>query len=581
MSSTSDGSGPKRPHATIEGKAVEVKPDPAASRAGATAGAAAGSTPGTKPSASSATPGTEQRAAAEKVAAAGASVAADTKKPEPTKSAAATTTAGAKPTAAAPPPPKGPSAFGRFVSHTMAGVAGAVLVLLAAPFIPGMAPDTSKPSPEVANRLAALEQATQKSAQPVISPELAKRLAAIEDGIGTLKTITPAVQSLGEGQIRLDAEAKSLKSQLAQRSGAGSDAERLARMEERLSALAAAALSDPKGAGPIPQLAQITGRIADLETALTNRLAAARRDMATEIENRLASTAEAAETARSGTQRLDREVTGLKSDVTRTTQRVDQLATGSDRLSEIARGAQDEIAKLQAALDAIRRETAKPADVAAAVAPAASRLGKLESSVTEVLKAEADRQRNAERIVLSLELGNLKRAMDRGGSYAAELAEVRKVAGNRLDLATLQRYQSDGLPTVAELARQFRPLTSAIIDADADNKDASVVDRLLSGAKTIVRVRKLTPESGDTSVEATVARIETALREGRLGEALSTAKTLPPKTITPATRTWLEKVEARQAVETAMATIDQQLKSSLGATPAAAAAPAATKDGKP
>ena len=581
MSSTSDGPGPKRPHATIEGKAVEVKPDPTASRTGATAGAAAGSTPGTRPGATaSVTPGTEQRAAAEKVAAAGASVAADSKKSEPGKPAA-TASAGARPAAAAPPPPTGPSAFGRFVSHAMAGIVGAVLVLLAAPFIPGMQSDTSKPAPELANRLAALEQATQKAAQPVISPELAKRLAAIEDGIGTLKTITPAVQSLGEGQIRLDAEAKALKSQLAQRTGAGSDAERIARMEERLSALAAAALSDPKGAGPIPQLAQITGRIADLETALTNRLAAARRDMATEIENRLASTAEAAETARSGTQRLDREVTGLKSDVTRTTQRVDQLATGSDRLSEIARNAQDEIAKLRTALDAIRRETAKPADVAAAVAPATTRLGKLESSVSEVLKAEADRQRNAERIVLSLELGNLKRAMDRGGSYAAELAEVRKVAGNRLDLSILQRYQSDGLPTVAELSRQFRPLTSAIIDADADNKDASVVDRLLSGAKTIVRVRKLTPEAGDSSVEATVARIELALREGRLGDALSTAKTLPPKTITPATRTWLEKVEARQAVETAMATIDQQLKSSLGATPAPATAPAATKDGKP
>jgi hypothetical protein len=304
-------------------------------------------------------------------------------------------------------------------------------------------------------------------------------------------------------------------------------------------------------------------------------LAAARRDMATEIETRLASTAEAAETARSGTQRLDREVTGLKSDVTRTTQRVDQLKTGTDRVTEIARGAQDEIAKLQQALDAIRRDTAKPADVAAAMAPAAARLGKLESSVDDVLKAEADRQRNAERIVLSLELGNLKRAMDRGGSYAAELAEVRKVAGNRLDLATLQRYQSDGLPTVAELTRQFRPLTSAIIDADVDQKDASVVDRLLSGAKTIVRVRKLTPDADDSSVEAIVARIEMALREGRLGDALATARTLPPKTITPATRTWLEKIEARQAVETAMAAIDQQLKSSLGATPPAA------KDGKP
>ena len=569
MSNTTDGPGPKRPHATIEGKAVEVKPDPAASRAGATAGAAAGSTPGP-------TPGTEQRAAAAKAAAAGATVAAESKRPDPVKPAPA---GSVKPTAAAappPPPPKAPSSFGRFLSHTAAGIAGALLVLLAAPFIPGLQSDTT-PSPDVTRRLAALEQATQKAAQPAISPELAKRLAAIEDGIGTLKTITPAVQSLGEGQIRLDAEAKALKSQFAQRTGAGSDAERVARMEERLSALAAAALSDPKGAGPIPQLAQITGRIADLESALTNRLTAARRDMTTEIESKLASTAEAAEAARSGTQRIDREVTGLKSDVTRTTQRVDQLKTGADRLEEIARGAQDEIAKLQTALDAIRRDTAKPADVAAAVAPAATRLGKLESSVSEVLKAEADRQRNAERIVLSLELGNLKRAMDRGGSYAAELAEVRKVAGNRLDLATLQRYQNDGLPTVAELTRQFRPLTSAIIDADADQKDASVVDRLLSGAKTIVRVRKLTPDADDASVEATVARIEMALREGRLGDAISTAKTLPPKPITPATRTWLEKVEARQAVETAMAAIDQQLKSSLGATPA----PAATKDGKP
>ena len=274
MSNTTDGPGSKRPHATIEGKAVEVKPEAASAPKGAAAAATPGSAPGSAP-------GTEQRAAAAKAAAAGATVAAESKKPEPAKPAAA---AGTSRTGAPPPTPKGPSSFGRFVSHTAAGVAGALLVLLSAPFIPGLLSDTSTPSPDVARRLAALEQAAQKAALPVVSPELAKRLAAIEDGVATLKTITPAVQSLGEGQIRLDTEAKALKSQLAQRTGAGSDAERIARMEERLSALAAAALADPKGAGPIPQLAQITGRIADLETALTNRLAAARRDMATEIE---------------------------------------------------------------------------------------------------------------------------------------------------------------------------------------------------------------------------------------------------------------------------------------------------------
>lgn len=579
MTNGTQGSGPKRPHATIEGKATEVKPETAPP------------SPGT--SASTSASAGDQRAAAARVAGAAANVAAeskastasspkmdDAKKPATTSTSAATSAG--KSAASTPPPPAGSSGFGRLVSSGLSAVVGGALVLLAAPYVPAFqsmlgAPGNAPPSPEVTRRLAALEQAAQKAGQPVVSPDLAKRLAAVEDGVDKLKTITPAVQSLGEGQLRLDAEAKAIKDQLARRAGAGSDAERLARLEERLSALSAAALADPKGAGPIPQLAQITGRIADLETALTNRLAAARRDVATDIETKLASSAEAAETARSGTQRLDREVTGLKSDVTRTTERVDQLKTGTDRLSEVARAAQDEIATLKSALDGIRRETAKPADVAAAVAPATARLSKLETSVDNVLKAESDRRTTAERIVLSLELGNLKRAMDRGGSYAAELAEVRKVAGDRLDLAVLQRYQSDGIPTLAELSRQFRPLTSAIIDADADHKDASVVDRLLSGAKTIVRVRKLTPEDGDTSVEATVARIEAALRDGRLGDVLATAKTLPPKTITPATRDWLDKVAARQSVEAAMTTIDTQLKSSLGATPAVAP----TKGGKP
>ena len=588
MTNGTQGPGPKRPHATIEGKATEVKSETTTPPSGtsATTSAAAG----------------DQRAAAGRVAGAGASVAADTKasaaqsskaddakKPATASaSSASAATSAAKPGASAPPPPTGGSGFGRMVSSGVSAVIGGALVLLAAPYVPGLqsmlgAPGTSQPSPEIAQRLAALEQVAKKATQPIVSDDIAKRLAALEDGVDKLKTITPAIHGLGEGQIRLDAETKALKDQLARRTGPGTDAERVARMEERLSALAAAALTDPKGAGPIPQLAQITGRIADLETALTNRLAATRRDMATDIENRLASTAEAAETARSGTQRLDREVTGLKSDVTRTTERVDQLKTGADRLTEVARAAQDEIATLKTALDGMRRETAKPADVAAAVAPAMARLSKLEASVDNVLKAEADRRTTAERIVLSLELGNLKRAMDRGGSFAAELAEVRKVAGDRLDLAILQRYQADGVPTLAELARQFRPLTSAIIDADVEQKDASVVDRLLSGAKTIVRVRKLTPDDGDTSVEATVARIEGALRDSRLGDVLATAKTLPPKTIRPATRDWLDKVAARQAVETAMATIDTQLKSSLGAAPAATApamTPAPTKDGK-
>lgn len=561
MTNGTQGAGPKRPHATIEGTATEIKPEPA--KAAATSAAPA------------ATPSTDQRATAEKVAGAAASVTADSKKTEAPKASAASASSASSASKAAPTPPpaKSGGGFGSIVTHTLTGVIGGALVLLAGPLLGLSGPDATKGSPEVAQRLAALEDAARKAAQPVVSPEVAKRLAGLEQGVDQLKGITAAIPSLGEGQVRLDSEAKAIKDQLASRTGPGSDAERLARMDERLSALAAAALADPKGAGPIPQLAQITGRIADLETALTNRLAAARRDMVTEIETKLGSTAEAAEAARSGTQRLDREVTALKSDFTRTVQRLDQTKTEADRLTEVARAAQDEITSIKTALDTLRRDTAKPADVSSAVAPAVARVAKLETSVDAVLKAEADRQSNAERIVLSLELGNLKRAIDRGGAYTTELAEVRKIAGSRLDLAVLQRYQDSGLPTIADLARQFRPLVATIIDADAEQADASVVDRLLSGARTIVRVRKLTPEAGDTSAEATVARMESALTDGRLADVLAQAKTLPAKSITGPTRNWIDKVAARQSVEDAIVTIDRQLKSSLGAAPA-------TKDAK-
>jgi hypothetical protein len=118
-----------------------------------------------------------------------------------------------------------------------------------------------------------------------------------------------------------------------------------------------------------------------------------------------------------------------------------------------------------------------------------------------------------------------------------------------------------------------------MVEAQSQPVDGSVMDRLLAGAKSVVRVRKVSHSADDTTVEAIAGRMETALEDGRLGDVLAEAKALPPPSAAAA-RDWLAKVEARHAAGQAIAAIETQLKSSLAGAPAAGAAaqPAASQD---
>jgi hypothetical protein len=195
-----------------------------------------------------------------------------------------------------------------------------------------------------------------------------------------------------------------------------------------------------------------------------------------------------------------------------------------------------------------------------------------------VIKNEETRNANAERIVLALELASLKRAIDSGGPYAPELDVVRKAGGGAMDLTALDRYKDTGAPSLSDLERQFQPVMNAVIDATAEPADGSVVDRLLANAKSIVRVRKISHTVEDQSAEATVSRIEAALKEGRLGDVIELAKAIPPQAAGPADD-WLQGVKARYAVDQAISGLEDELKASLlGPVPARDAEKPAAKD---
>jgi hypothetical protein len=392
-----------------------------------------------------------------------------------------------------------------FLSHLAAGIAGAVLTLAAGALF-GLFADRGRPiSPEVSKRLAAAEQALEKRAR-ALADDVGARLAAANARVAHLEERARTVAEIADAHAKLAQQTKALETRVA----APALTERIAKLE---AALAALSTSDK------------SGRVA-LAEGLAAKLA--------QIEKL---TDEAGAAAKSSTARIDGDVAALKSQAAGLGQRIEALKADIEDRFKGAAKAQE-------------------------LAPVLAKLAAFEQNLQTFLKSEGERVTNSQRVLLTLELANLKRAMDRGDSYARELEAVRKAAGDGVSLAALERYSRDGVPTLAALGKDFRRFANAAIDADSEPTDASVLDRLMAGARSIVRLRKSGHSPGDASVEAIVGRMEAALKDGHIGEVLAQAKRLPPKAALAAGE-WLRKVEARHSADKAVADIETALKSSL------------------
>ena len=186
--------------------------------------------------------------------------------------------------------------------------------------------------------------------------------------------------------------------------------------------------------------------------------------------------------------------------------------------------------------------------------PLAGKLAALQQDVQGVVKSEGDRKATAERIVLSLELANLKRAIDRGKGYAAELAQARKLAGSSVDLAplaALRRHEAcRRSPSCGRTSRRSPSRSSTRRRSRPTARSSTGCSPAPSRSCACARSSH---SADDKSVEAVVARMETALNEDRLADVLQEAKTLPPPA-QDAAHDFLAKVEARDAVDRALAT---------------------------
>jgi len=402
-----------------------------------------------------------------------------------------------------------------WLSHLASGVLGGLLVLLATELATRPPARPTEMTPEMTQEMG----------------DLVRRVADLETALGTragvgvrarMEELTRSMTALTEAQTKLARDARTTESKLANPPELPADLmQRLGKLEAALSAGSAA---DP--ATQSAQVAALSGKLSELDKSARS----------------------AADLAKSSIGRFETEISALRTDAGRLSQRLDSL---KGEIEERLKGA------------------AKAADLGTLT----TAIGSLEREIDTFRRSEADRaasaNANATQILLALELANLKRAVERGESYAEELARLKKLGGFSANLAVLERHMQEGAPPLQELANSFRKVADAMLDAEAEPANATLMDRLLSGARSIVRVRKAGHAADDMSLEAILSRMEAAVKEGRLGEVLANAKKLPPKAAL-AGEDWLRKVEARQAVDQAMAAVENELKAALGGKKAAA-----------
>ena len=512
---------PKRPHAMLDLKATEMKSGGAKDTAAASA------------SASSA-------ASSE-------------------KSAAAPKTDPQKPSA---PIQRSPSAFTRLVTHLTAGIVGGGVVLFGGDRLAQMigAPTPGARVEQVAidldKRLTALEAAPKSDAYDLMQ--------SAEDRLAKIDTLATTLETLRADQTKLAERAEGLAATVGGTQGLAAIDTRIASLEDQLKTISTAASSE-SGGNRISDIAAVTSRISESESRFSVEVAKLRDGIAREIDSRLAV----------------REDTS-KTDLARLSQSVEKLKADQTRLEKSVQAAQEESGRVASSLGDIKstidnqsKTFAKSADVAAAVGPVTGLISKIESNLDSVLQKEKERQSHTERIVTALELGNLKRAIESGEPFASEFHAVNAASGNRLDLKPLEPFKSTGVPSLTELRQDARPALLSALDIANIDPNASVWDRLMASATSVVRIRKIDADEGDTSVEATIARIEQALDDNRLAEVLAEARKLPPEAsakIAP----WIEKIAARHSVDEAIANVENELKAALAAP--AAASPAAPNE---
>ncbi len=274
---------------------------------------------------------------------------------------------------------------------------------------------------------------------------------------------------------------------------------------------------------------------------------------------------------------LDKRLTELQNALYATrdqAKRDGQAATAS--LSEVAQAARAgaaEQAKAGAAL-AQRIETLEKGFDPAAFAAIRNSLNDLTAKLDAVAKrleaaekiASSARAEGMAQAALALSVGQIRRAVDQGSPFTAELSASRSLMGGDASLGApldqLAPLAASGVATRAALAQSFKPAAASIMHAGRKRDgESGAWQRFVAWLDSLITIRPVGAAQGD-SPAARVARAEAMLAGGDLAGAIAQLEGLGSPA-SDAAKPWLARAKARLAAEQALAALETRAASAV------------------
>ncbi|MDE1569267.1 COG4223 family protein [Aquabacter sp. P-9] len=221
----------------------------------------------------------------------------------------------------------------------------------------------------------------------------------------------------------------------------------------------------------------------------------------------------------------------------------------------------------QTMLGAAKDSAAAAASVSQQVTALAGRIDAVQKKMDEVAAATAASDKTVATLAV---VGALREAILSGRPYTSELAAARAVLGPAAaPLDASAAAAATGLPTPSELARRLAEAASAagqpVSEAPAP-AGASMVDRLLSSAESLVRVRSTDTAAAPAAAERLTAA-QAALRAGELDKALEALGALPADLKTKLAAVTAQITARRDAANAATTLYQQALAAISGKVP--------------
>ncbi|MBO6640149.1 MAG: hypothetical protein JJ920_10620 [Roseitalea sp.] len=336
-------------------------------------------------------------------------------------------------------------------------------------------------------------------------------------------------------------------------------------------------------------LAPVQSEIAQLQARLDELAAAPASDEAAvsaELIARIEAAAEAAQNAQtdsgsalSAIETLTTEVDGLRSAMSSgaagegagleaISGRLDQIETqmasmaepGEARSNEAVQALGETVAAVQTDLGALAGDVGTMRESVASVettvndelAALGARIDANQAALADAQAQLAEGGADSTVVARAIAAAGLKSAIDRGSAFMTELEAYASVAGEDETVTQLRDFAASGVPTLTQLADGFGPIANRIVATGQGlDENASLGDRLMSSARSLVQVRPVGEAEGDTP-GAIAARVETRLKGGNLDGALAEWETLPDPA-KAASADFMDRVRARQSVDSLVA----------------------------